>query len=356
MNFLKSFSKPLLGLVIGLVISLSLAAFAGESPVHVFLVLIKSAFGSPYDLGLALFYTTSLIFTGLSVCIAFHSGLFNIGAEGQLNVATLSAAWFAVSFPEISPYLAPWIAMLVGVCAGGLWGFFPGWLKAARGSHEVIVTMMMNFIAAAITSYVTLEIIKNPDSQNPETKLVPEAYSMKSFDFVQNYFKDSPANLSLIFALVLAVLAYLFLYKTVWGFEIRASGQNQKASEVAGIKPARNQIIAMVIAGGIAGMVCLNEVMGSSLRYKIGFSPDYGFVGIAVALLARNNPLGIVASAFLFGILQKGASDLDLETATITRDFARIIQAIIIFSVAGIYFFDFEKIKTNWKRRWNKKV
>lgn len=353
-TLLKDITKPLLGLAIGLIISLSLVTFAGESPWNVFQILVKSAFGSHYDLGLTLFYTTSLIFTGLSVAMAFHSGLFNIGAEGQLTVATLAAAWFAVSFPNLPPGLAPIIATIVGVSAGAAWGFIPGWLRAVRGSHEVIITMMMNFIAAALTSYVTLELIRNPDSQNPETKIVPEVYTLASFDFVQSFFQDSPVNLSLLVALACAVLVYLFLFRTVWGYELRTAGQNPTAAEIAGMNPRRAQILAMVLAGALAGFVCLNEVMGSSHRFKIGFSPDYGFVGIAVALLARNNPLGIVASAFLFGLLQKGASDLDLETEVVTRDFARVIQAILIFSVAAIYFADLDKIKLklkSWIRR-----
>lgn len=349
-------TKPLAGLVLGLAISLSLVALAGESPWNVFLILGKSAFGSRYDLGLALFYSTSMIFTGLSVCIAFHAGLFNIGAEGQLTVATLTAAWFAVSFPEIPALLAPWLALIAGLLAGGLWGFIPGWLRAFRGSHEVIVTMMMNFIAAALTSYVTLELIKNPESQNPESQIIPSQFSLKKFDFVQGFFQDSPANLALLFAIGLAIACYFFLYKSVWGYELRAVGQNSKAAEIAGIPPKKSQVLAMTLAGICAGFVCLNEVMGSSLRFKIGFSPEYGFIGIAVALMARNNPLGVIFSAFLFGVLQKGASDLDLETETITRDFARVIQAILIFSVAAVYFFDFSKLKSRWRKKWNPKV
>lgn len=355
-KWILAFAKPFLGLVLGLLISLSLVTVAGESPWNVFLILGKSAFGSRYDLGLALFYSTSLIFTGLSVCLAFHAGLFNIGAEGQLTVGTLAAAWFSIRFPEIPAVLAPWLALTVGLFAGGLWGFLPGWLRAVRGSHEVIVTMMMNFIAAALASYVTLELIKNPESQNPESQIVPPQFALQKFDFVQRYFQDSPANLALIFALALAIGCYFFLYKTVWGYELRAVGQNPKAAEIAGISAQRSQILSMTLAGMAAGFVCLNEVMGSSLRFKIGFSPEYGFVGIAVALMARNNPIGVIFSAFLFGVLQKGASDLDLETETVTRDFARVIQAILIFSVAGIYFFDFNQIKAAWRKRWIRRI
>ncbi len=330
--------KAILGLLIGLILSLSLVAFAGENPWTVFLILAKSAFGSPYDLGLALFYTTSLIFTGLSVSLAFHAGLFNIGAEGQLTVATLAAAAFGVSFPHLPPVLAPVLIAAVGISAGAAWGMIAGWLRAYRGSHEVIVTMMLNFVAAAIASYVTLHLIKNPESQNPESQPIPEDFMFRNFDFVQKTLTDSPANFSLVIALIVAITCYFFLYRTVWGFELRASGENETASEIAGIRPQKMKILAMVLAGALAGGVALNEVLGSAGRFKIGFSPDYGFVGIAVALLARNHPLGILASAFLFGVLQKGATDLDIETEFITRDFARVIQAILIFSVASVYF------------------
>jgi simple sugar transport system permease protein len=340
--------RAIFGLILGLMIALALTAFAGENPWSVLMVLGKSAFGSSYDLGLALFYTTSLIFTGLSVSIAFHAGLFNIGAEGQLTVATLAAAWFGVSFPDLPPVIAPLLIALVGISSGAAWGWVAGWLRAWRGSHEVIVTMMMNFIAAAIASYVTLNLIKNPESQNPESQPLPDAYLFKSYDFVQKWLQDSPANLSLIFAVLLSVAIYFLLYRTVWGYELRAAGQNEKASKIHGIDPKKMKVLAMTLAGALAGCVALNEVLGSTGRFKMGFSPDYGFVGIAVALMARNHPLGILASAFLFGVLQKGASDLDVETEFITRDFARIIQAILIFSVATAYFWDGRKF---WKRR-----
>lgn len=340
---MKFLAKVIIGFIIGVLLSLSLVALAGESPWHVFSVLFKSAFGSRYDMGLALFYTSSLIFTGLSVSIAFHVGLFNIGAEGQLTVGALAATWFAIQFPHLSPALGFFCALMFGLFAGGLWGFIPGFLKAKRQSHEVIVTMMMNFVAAAVANYVIFELIRSQESQNPESNPIPEAYMLKNIDFVQSYFTDSPANLSLIAALFAAIALYVFLYKTVWGYELRASGNNEKASGLMGISSSQWKIFAMTLAGFLAAMVSMNEIFGSSGKFRLGFSPDYGFVGIAVALLARNHPLGIIFSAFLFGVLQKGAADLDIETEMITRDFARVIQAILILSVVASLSFD-EKI------------
>jgi ABC-type uncharacterized transport system permease subunit len=350
-----SFGKALLGLLVGIFLALSLTALAGEDPWRVLSIFAKSALGSRYDLGLTLYYTTNFIFTGLSVCIAYHAGLFNIGAEGQLNIGCLAAAvtglWLQTVWPNAPLAISTLIIGSAAILAGGLWGFIPGWLKAFRQSHEVIVTMMMNFIAAAVVSYFTLEIFKNPNSQNPETAPIAENFMFLSHDFVQRFFLDSPANMSLLLALLMSLCVYLFLFRTTWGFQIRCSGLNQKAADFAGMNSRNLQVVAMTFAGALAAMIAFNEILGSAGKYRIGFSADYGFVGIAVALLARNNPIGIIFSAFLFGVLQKGASDLDIETETITRDFAKILQAIIILSVAGFYFFDFQFTKLKRARK-----
>lgn len=327
--------KRILGLILGLTIALSLTLFAGENPFHIFMILLRSAFGSMYDLGLTLSYTTPLIFCGLSVAIGFHAGLFNIGAEGQLTIAVVTAAAVGVLFPNVPFPLAPILALIAALMAGGFWGWIAGWLRAYRGSHEVIITIMLNFIAAGLASWFTLQIIPNPQSQSPETALVSPNYMFKDYDLIARLFPDTPANASLGFAIVFAVLMWIFLWKTSWGFALRAVGSNPDAAHRAGISGKTTQMLAMTLAGALAGCVALSEVLGSAGQYRIGFSPDYGFIGIAVALLANNNPLGIVAAAFLMGALHKGSSDLDLETSTITRDFSRIIQALIILGVTA---------------------
>lgn len=332
---MKSLLKTSFGFALGLTAALLLSFFAGENPLHIFSILVKSAFGSTYDLGLTLGYTTPLIFCGLSVAIAFHAGLFNIGAEGQLLVATATAAWIGVSFPQIPFIAAPIAATLGAIAAGALWGGIAGWLRAYRGSHEVIVTIMLNFVAAGLCSWLALNVIPNPNSQNPETAMVASQYQLKDYDLIARFFPDTPANFSLVVALLLAAGVWVFLWKTALGFELRSVGYNAEASERAGISEKRIRVLAMVLAGAFAGCVGLSEVVGSAGQYRLGFSPEYGFMGIAVALLAQNNPLGIVVSAFLLGALHKGASDLDLETTTITRDFSRIIQALIILGVCA---------------------
>lgn len=324
----------LIGLLVGLVFALSLTFIAGENPWTVFMILVRSAFGTNYDLGLTLSYATPLIFCGLSVAVAFHAGLFNIGAEGQLTVAVVTAAAVGVLLPQIPFPWAPIFAFSAALAAGAFWGWIAGVLRAHRGSHEVIMTIMLNFIAAGLASWMALEIIPNPHSQNPETAIVSSQYLFKDYDLIAKYFPDTPVNAALGFALLFAILMWILLWKTTWGFELRAVGENPEAARRAGISEKKIQMLAMALAGALAGCVALSEVMGSSGQYRVGFSPDYGFIGIAVALLANNNPLGVVAAAFLMGALHKGATDLDLETSTITRDFSRIIQAFIILGIA----------------------
>src|SRR5207237_7574406 len=190
---------PLLALVFGLALGLGVASFAGENPWHVFQILLKSAFGSRYDFGMTLLYSTPLIFTGLSVAVAFQAGLFNIGAEGQLTVGALAAAALGALWPEAPATVAPLLAGLAALLAGSLWGAIPGWLRARRGSHEVINTIMLNFIAAGLASYVALYLLKNPDSQNPETRAVGSGYLIHQFGI----FGGAPVSV----ALPLAILA-----------------------------------------------------------------------------------------------------------------------------------------------------
>jgi simple sugar transport system permease protein len=327
--------KTFAGFLLGLVIALSLTLLAGENPFHIAQILFNSAFGSRYDLGLTLFYTTPLIFCGLSVALAFHSGLFNIGGEGQLTMATITAAAIGVFLPNVPFPLAPLLALAGALTMGAFWGLIAGWLRAVRGSHEVIVTIMLNFIAAGLASWFTLRVIPNPNSQNPETAMVGTGYLLKDYDLIAKFFPDTPVSAALVIAICVAISVWVLLWKTTFGYELRTVGANPEAAHRAGISEKKIRIWAMGLAGALAGFVALGEVMGSAGQYKVGFSADYGFIGIAVALLAQNNPIGVIFAAFLMGALHKGASDLDLEATTITRDFSKIIQSLIILGVAS---------------------
>ncbi|HXJ40572.1 MAG TPA: hypothetical protein VNH18_14930, partial [Bryobacteraceae bacterium] len=207
--------QPILAVALGLALGLGVTRIAGENPWHILQILWKSAFGSGYDVGMTLFYSTPLIFTGLAVAVPLQAGLFNIGAEGQLTLGALAAAAVGALWPALPWPVAPILATLAAILAGTVWGAIPGWLRARRGSHEVINTIMLNFIAAGLASYVTLYLLKNPDSQNPETRAVGAGYLIQQFGI----FGGAPVSMALPLAIMAAVLVSILLWRTVLGYE-----------------------------------------------------------------------------------------------------------------------------------------
>lgn len=329
---MREILRSILAVAVGIGLGLLVTMAAGENPLHVGSVLLKSAFGSSYDLGMTLFYASPLIFTGLSVATAFKAGLFNIGAEGQLAVGALAAACVGILFPNLPSPIGPILGTLAAFFAGACWGAIPGWLRAYRGSHEVINTIMMNFVAAGLCSWVTLYWIRNTNTQNPESLSVGQGYLLAHF---RTWFGDAPVSSALVFAVLCAGAVYWFFSKTVYGFELRTVGESESVAKTAGIPVKRARVLAMALSGGLAGLVGVVEVLGNSGKFKIDFSPGYGFIGIAVALLARSHPMGVVVAALLFGALHKGTADLDLETERVTRDVSAILQALVILAVSA---------------------
>lgn len=328
--------KSLIGLFIGLTLSLGLAALAGENPLQILNVFWTSGTASPEDWALSLFYSTSLMFTGLAVAVSFRAGLFNIGAEGQLLMGALVPTLVALSIFTAVPITAPVafvLSLFLAVGAGALWGGIAGVLKAWRGSHEVVVTIMLNFVAAGILSYCVVGPFQSQSSQNPETEILPESFLFNTWDPIHQLVPQSPLNLSLVIGILLCLFFQWFFAKTVWGFRWRAMGLNPRVASEQNMPVQKMIVIVMMVSGGIAALVAMNDILGSAGKLRLGFSPEYGFMGIAVALLARNQPLAVIPSALLFGILHKGAADLDLETELINRDFAKVIQAVIVLSV-----------------------
>jgi simple sugar transport system permease protein len=329
---IRAFLKSLAGAGVGLGLGLWVCSLAGESPLRILSILWQSSFGSGYDFGMTLFYTAPLVLTGLAVAIPFKAGLFNIGGEGQLTMGAMAAAWAGVIGSGIgSPILAVLFATVMAFLAGGLWGLLPGFLKSKRGSHEVITTIMFNFIASGMTAYFTLYSIKDPSSAQAETIPLPAAFHLQPFEV----FKGAPMGGVIFFLVGLVIALHYILWNSVWGYELKALGENERAAETYGISRSKVWMSSMFVAGGVAGLVGVIEVLGNSHRFKLGFSSDFGFVGIAVALVARGNILAVLPSAFLFGALQKGAASLDLETERVTRDLSYLIQGLIILGVSA---------------------
>ncbi|HAF16616.1 MAG TPA: ABC transporter permease [Blastocatellia bacterium] len=340
MKLLRELLFPVIAVIAAFIVGAILILLIGDSPIEAYKLLIGSALSWPDGIGYTLFYATPLIFTGLAVLVAFRCGLLNIGAEGQLYVAAFATAWVGITFASQSGWILLPLCFLAAIVAGGVWGAVPGVLKARFGSHEVINTIMLNFVAVALVSYFTQYHYKTPGDPIMETSEIGAgAHIARLGKFIPGLPERIPLNVAFILALVCCVLVYLFLWRTKWGYELRATGANPTAAEYGGISIRKQIIVAMTISGALAGMVGINEVLGYRHRYYDGFSDNYGFTGIAVALLGRNHPVGVVLAALLFGVLQRGGIYVDGFSEHVTKDIVQVLQGIIILFVAAEAFF-----------------
>src|SRR4051812_2608980 len=351
MRLLRELLFPLIAVVAAFVVGGIIVLLIGDDPIETYKLLIGSAFSWPDGIGYTLFYATPLIFTGLAVAVAFRCGLLNIGAEGQLYIAAFATAWVGITFANLSGWILVPLACIAAIASGAVWGAIPGVLKAKFGSHEVINTIMLNFIAIALASYFTQYHYKVPSAPIMQTveigrQNVPaglealkgvNAYIPRLGSFIPGLPERIPLNVAFLLAILMCVLVYIFLWRTKWGYEIRATGSNPTAAEYGGISVKKQIILAMAVSGGLAGMVAINEVLGYRYRYYEGFSSGigYGFTGIAVALLGRNHPIGIVFSALLFGALTRGSLFVDIFTDKVSKDLVQVLQGIIILFVAA---------------------
>lgn len=346
MRIIREILWPLIAVLAAFIVGGIIILILGDNPLTAYTLLLSSSFGSIKDIGWTLHYATPLIFTGLAVAVAFRCGLLNIGAEGQLYVAAFATAWVGIKFGGTIVGTENWswttlpaillipLCMLTAIVAGGIWGAIPGVLKAKFGSHEVINTIMLNFIAIAMVSYFTQYHYKNPGAIL-ETAPIGESGRIPQLDqFLPFIPMDVPLNVAFLLALLMCVLVYVFLWKTKWGYELRAVGENPSAAEYGGISPKKQIIVAMTISGALAGMVAIGEVMGTRYNYYDAFSADWGFLGIAVALLGRNHPLGVLIAAIFFGVLLRGEIFVDAFTPKVSKDLGWVLQAIIILFVA----------------------
>jgi simple sugar transport system permease protein len=325
---------PATNLALALLLSAGVVLAIGEHPGRALGLLAAGAFGSAESIGYTLYYATSFVFTGLAVAVAFHGGLFNIGAEGQAYIGGLGVGLLCLGAGGWPTALVIPAAVLVAGLFGAAWAFVPAWLQARRGSHVVITTIMFNFIASALMTYLLVNVLMKPGQQSPETReFAPSTWLPQLFDVLRGLGWDlgrSPLNLSAVLALAAAAVVWVYLWHTRWGYELRALGLNEEAAVYGGIRPARIVIVAMAISGGLAGMMSLNEVMGVQHRLLLNFPGGAGYVGIAVALMGRNHPAGIVLASILFGALYQGGSELSFDMPRLTRDMVVVIQGLII--------------------------
>jgi len=334
---------PALNILTAFIVTTLLLLAIGIDPVAAGKIMLDGAFGYEEGIGYTFYYTTNFIFTGLAVAVAFHAGLFNIGGEGQAYIGGLGVALVALG---LGSHLPAFVVIPLGIVAaalfGAAWAAIPGYLQAYRGSHIVITTIMFNFLASSLMVYLLVNVLSPAGQMQPASAAFADSAALPMWHDMLGWFgisfDSSPLNASILLALACCVAVWVFLWKTRWGYALRTVGMNADAAVYAGINPRHMIVLAMLISGGLAGLVAVNELMGVQHRLVLGFSAGYGFVGIAVSLMGRNHPIGIVLAALLFGALYQGGAELAFEMPTVTRDLVVVIQGLIILFCGALEF------------------
>lgn len=330
---------PFLNVMIAFALSGLLIYATGKDPFVAIKTMVEGSFGSTGGIGYTLYYTTNFIFTGLAVSVAYQARLFNIGGEGQAMLGGLGVALvcLAIDWPHWTIALPA--AMVGGAVFGAAWAFIPAYLQAKRGSHIVITTIMFNYIAAALLGYLLTKVLKVRGKMAAETESFPTGAHLPTFHDMLEPFgiafnPNAPANVSFILALLCVVFYWLLIWRTRLGYEIRSYGQSETAAVYAGISPAKITILAMLISGALCGLMAINNVMGEAERLIDNAVEGAGFIGIAVALMGRNHPIGILLAALLFGFLYQGAAELSFWES-IPRELIFAIQGIMILLIGA---------------------
>lgn len=328
----QKFIVPFLSVLLGFTIGAAVMLFSGYNPFEAYAALLKGAgfLGDIKRFGDTLLNTTTLILTGLSVAFAFRTGLFNIGAAGQMLMGGFIAVYIGIMLPLPRAVHMP-LAVIAAMAAGALWAFIPGLLKAKFKIHEVVTTIMMNWIAVWSVYYFVPNYIRG--NYDTESAVILPTASLR-IQWLSELFQGSYVNLGLFFAAAAAVLVWWMLEKTIFGYELKAAGFNSFAAEYAGMKVNRNIILSMMIAGAIAGLAGATFYLGYTDNIKVGVLPSQGFDGIAVALVGLNTPAGVVLAAFLFGFMNAGKLFMQSSTE-VPNELVPIINGIIIFFAAA---------------------
>ncbi len=330
---------PVAAVVLALVAGGVLIALVGQSPVEVYSLLVRQALGTGYGFGQTLFKATPLVFAGLSVALAFRAGLFNVGAEGQMYLGGFAAALVGAYAPLPAPLLLP-AALLAAALAGGAWGAVPGVLKARFGAHEVINTIMLNFIAFALVSWWGRSLFV---PATVRTREIAPAAIIPRLELLVPWLRNSPVNFSLVLGVLLALALGVVLFRTRRGYELRVLGLNPGAAEYAGVRTGMAQVQAFAGAGALAGLGGVSYVLGYKHFFEQDFTAGAGFMGIAVALIGRSQPLGVLVAALFFGALAYGGLVVNQR---VPSDLVNVLRALVIlFAISSHALF------ARWARR-----
>lgn len=328
-NLEEALFPPIVALLVALICGDLLIMSYGQSPSVVYRLLLEGTWGNAYGFGQVLYKATTLTFTGLAVSMGIRAGLFNVGAESQLAAGGFLAGLVGMGLsPSLPGVVAILVCMLAALAGGAIVGAIPGWLKVRFGAHEVIVTIMLNFIVLALLNYIVAARI-----HVPETLHTPEIANgaLPRLESFLPAFHGSAANLTIVVALIAAALSWVYLFKSRRGFEMRAVGLQPDAAEYGGVSVGGAWMRAMIISGAIAGLGGINYVLGYKHYYEEGFAGGTGFLGIAVALVGRNHPVGVVLAALFFATLSQGGLAIH---AFVPKQMVEVLQGVVILAVA----------------------
>ncbi|WP_274626297.1 ABC transporter permease [Arvimicrobium flavum] len=312
----------LLALILGALVILAI----DENPLHVLDTLLRGAFGSPERIAGTLLQATPILVCGIAACISLRGGLFNIGIEGQLFMGGFAATWVGFSF-GMPPILHMLVAIVVAALAGMAWIAIPAFFRARYNANEVVSTILANYVAILMTSYLTISVFKKPGGQSETPPIFESAYLPELFSF-------SRLNWGLIIGLVLAVAVHYFFLRTSRGYSVSEMGANPKFAEYGGIDIKRQVFFVLLVSGAVGGLAGGIEALGVHHRFMEGFAPGFGFDGVIAALLANGNPIGTIFTAIFFGALRSGSLMLEVDT-TASREIITVVQALIILAVSA---------------------
>jgi general nucleoside transport system permease protein len=321
---------PLLNVVLAFLVGGLIVLAVGQNPLQAVGIMLYGAFGYGSGFGYTLYYTTDFIFAGLAVSLAFHAGLFNIGPEGQAYIGGLGVILIGLAVNGLHWALAFPLMIVVGALFGAGWAFIPGYLQAKRGSHIVITTILFNFIAVSVMSFLITRILKPAGVNSDESAPLEMITRVPQLKIFFEMFKNSPVNITFFLAIVMLFVVYWLIWRTKFGFAVRALGHSPSAATYAGISNEKMVMIVMALSGALAAMVAVNNVGGVQGRLILNFVNGAGFVGIAVAFMGRAHPVGVALSALLFGVLYQGGSELAFQMPGITREMIVTLQALVI--------------------------
>lgn len=320
-----------MSLLATIIIVFTLLLFLNKNPFEIFYIIFTEVFASGYGIGQTLFKATPLIICGCGLAVCFHASLFNIGAEGQLNAGSFVIALVALQFSDLPLPAVLVLCMICGFIVSGIFGLIPAYIKVKKDVSEVITTIMLNFIVLALINYFLDDFFAVKSTMH--TEKIPESFMLFKFSDFIPFFQGSSLNASFLIAILLSVFTYILIYKTKFGYKLRAVGFNPTASKYIGLNTGKITLLSFFIGAGITSLVGINFIFGYKGFYELGFSNNVGYTAIAVALLSKNNPIGIIFSSMLFAILDHGGLSIN---QLVPKEIMLVVQGVIILSILSV--------------------